>query len=664
MCGVFATLGEGPFDLSRVDAACDAMAHRGPDGFGVTTLRNGTVALGHRRLALVGGAGGVQPIFGCEHSGYSAVVNGEFYGYSELRTALVKRGHRFVTRSDSELLVHLWEEHGAGAIALLRGEYAFALFDGEHLHLARDPSGVKPLHYAFDRDGRVWAASEIKALLAAGIPRRWNAHGLEQLFSMQFLDPAETLVAGVRAVAPGEQLVVGPRGIHVHVPPKVSAPDPVPVPIAELEGRVRDAFVDAVAVRLPEDGNIAFAVSGGFDSSAVVGAAAALGVAAPKGFAVAFSGEAWDERALAQAAISHAKGELTLIEPTPEDFLDHLDRAVWCAEGAASNGQLVAKYMLSRAVREAGFKAILTGEGADEAFLGYAHLLADAGHEPSAAPAQRGLMLPDGDGATLDLPETEALFAARGAAVPTFLRAKSALGAQFARLASPLFTQRRQADRCIAHVCRSLLEGREFAGDHVRQSSFLWRKLALAGYILRTLGDGTELAHSVEGRPPFLDEPLLRLAAGIPTATLLGDLHGNVGDKALLRRALGDFVPTVVAARKKHPFLAPPLPRTPEVIARVRARTAPSRLPHFIDPAAVAAFVETWATTGAPVDVGPPSLATPLPANSLAFANGRAPVELGPPSLATPLPGAVARDGVLHLLLTTTALGEQLALEG
>lgn len=632
MCGLVATIGEAPFDPSCLRAACDAMAHRGPDGFGIATLRNGTVALGHRRLALVGGTNAAQPLFGCKESKISAIVNGEFYGYSALRTALVGRGHRFTTRSDSEILVHLWEEYGAAAIDHLRGEYAFALFDGECLHLARDPSGVKPLHYAVDGDGRTWAASEIKALLAAGIPRRWSPGGLEQLFSMQFLAPTETLVAGVRAVAPGEHLVAQQAGvarhaeIHVHhtreLRPRVRRP--VAGGDAGLEGEIRDAFVDAVAVRIPEDGPIAFAVSGGFDSSAVVGAAAALGVPSPKGFAVAFSGEAWDERALAEAAISHANGELTVIEPAPEDFLDHLDGAVRFAEGAASNGQLVAKHMLSRAVRDAGFKAILTGEGADEAFLGYAHLLADAGHEQTAATAQRGLMLPDGDGPPL--PETEALFAALGASVPTFLRAKSALAAQLASLATRPWADRMRADACIMHICKTLLAGREFSGDRVRRSSFLWRKLALAGYILRTLGDGTELAHSVEGRPPFLDGPLLALAAAIPTASLLDGPSGHVRDKALLRRALRDFVPAVVADRKKHPFLAPPLPRTAEIVARVRARTVPGRLPSFFDPTAVAKFVETWATSA--------------------------------PS------GAVARDGVLHLLLTTTALGEQLGLEG
>ncbi len=627
MCGLVATIGEAPVDPSRIRAACDAMAHRGPDGFGITTVRNGTVALGHRRLALVGGAAATQPLFGCKESGISAVVNGEFYGYTALRTALVGRGHRFTTRSDSEVLVHLWEEYGAGAIDHLRGEYAFVLFDGECLHLARDASGVKPLHYAVDGAGRTWVASEIKALLAAGIPRRWSPSGLDQLFSMQFLAPTETLVAGVRAVAPGEHLVVGQTGIRMHTAREIRLrlQRPVVGDDDALEGEIRDAFLDAVAVRLPEDGRIAFAVSGGFDSAAVVGAAAALGVPSPKGFAVAFSGEAWDERALAEAAISHANGELTVIEPMPEDFLDHLDSAVRHAEGAASNGQLVAKYMLSRAVRDAGFKAILTGEGADEAFLGYAHLLADAGTEPTAATAQRGLMLPDGDGPPL--PATEALFAALGASVPTFLRAKSALAAQLAGLAAP--SRADGADTCIAHLCATLLEGREFAGDHVRRSSFLWQKLALAGYILRTLGDGTELANSVEGRPPFLDGPLLSLAAGIPTATLLDGRNGQglekVRDKALLRRALRDFVPVVVADRKKHPFLAPPLPRTAEIVARVRARTAPQRLPSFFDPAAVAAFVDAWAD-----------------------------LRGGP---------AVARDGVLHLLLTTTALGEQLALE-
>ncbi len=358
-------------------------------------------------------------------------------------------------------------------------------------------------------------------------------------------------------------------------------------------------------MRLRADVPVAFALSGGLDSS-LVSAIAARHLDAPiHTFGVAFAHPPYDERDAALRAADHIGAIHHPVEVTQDDLVDALPDAVAHGEGLAINGQLPAKLLLSRAIREAGFSVVLTGEGADELFYGYSHLLADleatlpeaarvavrqrlrAGHG-----ASRGVMLPHA-GAAGGADPLLAPFAARLGAVPAFLRAKVDFGRRLRSLLSPAGGSEEIARARLGALLGSLDVAGQLEGRHpVAQSAYLWTRLALAGYILRTLGDATEMASSIEGRPPFLDHHLARAALDLP----IGAKIRNGVEKHALREVARGLVPEETRLREKHPFLAPPLtlhatPRGRALVHDVLRSAAIEDVP-FVEREKVAAFLD------------------------------------------------------------------------
>jgi asparagine synthase (glutamine-hydrolysing) len=579
MCGVVGAFGAALPALGQRAAALETLRLRGPDARG-EHLGPGAW-LGHTRLAIVAPADGAQPLTS-EDGAVVAVVNGEIYDDARLRRELEARGHRFRTASDSELVVHLYEEHGDAFIDHLRGELACLLWDARRQRLvaARDRFGVKPLVWATLPGGALALASEAKALFALGLPRAWDEQAFLHAVRHQYLPPERSLFAGVRTVPPAHVLIA-----EASAPPRLrcywdldAAPD-VPAgledPRAAAEA-VRDALDEAVRLRLRADVPVAFALSGGLDSSLVLALAARHLPGSPEAFGVCFEHPPYDERRAAQAVAAHVGARFNPVVVTQDALLDALPEAVRCAEGLAINGQLPAKHLLAAAIRGAGYPVVLTGEGADELLLGYPFLIADlaAAAPPAQAraalqallrdnPASRGVMLPDGALEAADDPGLAALRRRLGF-VPTFLRAKAAFGARLLGLLDDRARARVAADDPMTALLDSpalnLPELPDLAtrGAHpVAVSASLWARLALAGYILRTLGDGTEMAHSVEGRPPFLDHRVAELATALPVALRLRDGR----PKAVLRDAAAGLLPADTVARPKHPFLAPPVTR-------------------------------------------------------------------------------------------------------
>ncbi|MBX3273548.1 MAG: asparagine synthase (glutamine-hydrolyzing) [Sandaracinaceae bacterium] len=549
MCGVVASAG-APAELAPVmRAALAALAHRGPDAEGLARLAGGRVWLGHRRLALVDPAGGAQPL-ASEDEHVFAVVNGEIYDDARLRARLEAKGHRFASRSDSELLVHLYEEHGDACVEHVRGELAFVLFDARRGRVlaGRDRFGIKPLYWAMVR-GRLCLASELAALIALGLPPRWDAASMRHALAHQYLPPSRTLVAGAHAVPPGHVLVAsleGPPALRRYHELAPSSPRDAPS-MASAAAEVRARLEEAVGLRVRGDAPVGAYLSGGLDSAAVVALAARAhpGLVA---FGVEFERAPWDEGALAAASAAALGVPFEPVCVGQRDLVDGLAEAVRLAEGLAINGQLVAKHRLARAARAAGVRVVLTGEGADEAYLGYPHLRLD--HYGAAAARAgdaiaRGVMIPgDGDAPPLDAVERALGF------VPSFVRAKAAFGARLTALVSPELARGEDPfERLFAELTPP-------PGAPVERAAWLWTRLALGGYIVRTLGDGTEMAASIEGRPPFLDHHVFEHAWSLPVALRL-DAGGT--EKAVLREALRGVVPEAVRVRAKQPFLAPPV---------------------------------------------------------------------------------------------------------
>lgn len=590
MCGIFGVFGRTITDAS-VRGALDALAHRGPDGRGVWRGARGLATLAHARLAIVGLERGQQPI-ASEDGRIVACVNGEFYGWRAIRARLERRGHRFRTDSDSEILVHLYEERGESCLDELRGEFSFILCelaasadvvgdeaDQQNIQNirrvwgVRDRFGVKPLVWT-EGPGWVAFASEAKALLASGVAApQWDVRSLAHAAHHQYLPPDRSLFEGVRQVPPGGAVVWagGEARCGVWWTPTFEVAPP-----GASAGEVRAALEEAVALRMQADVPVATCLSGGLDSSAVTALAQRYseGAEPVTCFGISFEGGGgFDEREAAEVVAAHVGARFVPVVARPDALLDALEDAAWCGEGLAINAHLPAKFLLSREVRRQGFKVVLTGEGADELFGGYPHLLQDARAQDPEAVRQtrasavaRGVMVAEGSAAGVE--GGEALIRARLGYVPAFLRAKLMLGqrvsallsdagrAQVAQLGDELLGE------LLASADLSALRGRSLPD----QSAHLWARWTLAGYILRTLGDGTEMAHGVEGRTPFLDHELFKVAA---RATLYEKFAADGEEKHTLRRAVADLLPASTVRRTKQPLIAPPLLASP--LARARA---------------------------------------------------------------------------------------------
>lgn len=640
MCGVVAVTGavtgEGHGDgnggaggaIGRaIDRAISALAHRGPDGHGRWIAADGRVALGHTRLAVIDPEGGAQPVAN-EDGSIVAVVNGELYDHEAHARALAARGHRLRSRCDAEVLVHLYEEHGAGFVEHVRGELAFVLWDARRRRLlaGRDRFGIKPLVWARHGDG-VAIASEAKALFALGVPTQWDDASFFHAAHTQYPWPDRTLFAGVHVLEPGCVMTweAGAPAIRRYYTPPFPRDGEVQGGDRDHAGALRAALDDAVRVRLRADARICVQLSGGIDSSAIAGLAARAGgieACFTVGFTGVFAGtaadggegaEGYDERAIAAATAARLGLPLHVVELDGAAIAAHWPDAVAHGEGLAINGHLVGKFLLSRAMRDAGFKVALTGEGADELLAGYPHLRQDAGVEVTGHVASRGVMLPGDDGGG-DAPDLAAVRARLGF-VPTWLAAKASLGARVHGLLAPdLRAQHAGVDpygalvdqldgrfdggldrRLDGHLDKQVDGGvghpalRTLAPMHA--SAATWMRTALASYILRTLGDGMEMRHGIEGRVPFLDHHVAAVALAIPPAIAAGVAGQRTLDKPVLRRAVADIVSPDVLARAKHPFLAPPLTRLAPALVQDTLRTH-ARRSSLVDGPALTALLD------------------------------------------------------------------------
>ncbi len=536
MCGIVAIRSEQPSHPRALVKALDAIEHRGPDGRGEWTSRDSTVHLGHNRLFVRGGANDRQPIISPDKK-VAATVNGEFYGTS------------IGSGPDSEAVLKLYEKHGLDFVTKLRGEFAVVLYDegNRRLVAVRDRFGIKPL--VFSREGGNWIfASEAKAIFAAGWLRaEWDRDAVFHSLAHQYLPPEKTLFRGVESLPPAHLLILeadGRSNLRRYWQPEFAEERP---DYEEIRETLRECVSERLDSRLPP----AISLSGGLDSAAV----AALSERQARGFSISFSDcPEFDEGNSAIETATALGIESTIVPVTASTILEDIEKAVYFSEGLSINGQLAAKYRLAKTMRETGYNVVLSGEGADEAFLGYAHLQCDAGQTPAhSTKRQAGVMLPDGD-SLFPLPPTPKSWPDKW---PTFLAAKLPFAARF----KPLMSTEAQAEFLAEDRVETWFRDLDSTGailrdiHPVKRNAWWWTRSALSSYILRTLGDGTESAHSVEGRLPFLDHRLFEIAIRIEVGANLV----NTESKVALRQALQDILPDSLRHRPKHPLLAPPL---------------------------------------------------------------------------------------------------------
>jgi asparagine synthase (glutamine-hydrolysing) len=561
MCGIVAVFdGNGAPTLDSLMRGVNTLRHRGPDASHTWESSSRAVGLGHTRLSIIDLATGDQPLAN-EDETIHLVVNGEFYDFEEIRAGLESRGHRFRTKSDSEILVHLYEEYGVECVHRLRGEYAFVLWDERKrlLFAGRDRFGIKPLFYA-ERNGRLMLASEVKALHAAGAPAAWDERGLMETLSMGATE--RTLFHGVSAIPPAHYLIAEAGGIKIRQYWDFDFPReedlPAGRPDQEYAEEFRAVLQDAVRTRLRADVPVGCYLSGGIDSCSILALMAKLAPGRVHAFSLSFDHAIYDEGPIAREMAERAGAEFTMIPISQADIAHDLSDAVWHGETMFINGGSAAKFALSRAVRDAGYKVVLTGEGSDEVLAGYPFFRVDlarqtGGAEGAAAEerinatnvASRGLML-----ATAAVRAPAAVIDRLGyfpafweASISKLDRMRDALPDGF------------RPDAIYADLLDRFDIAGQLKGRHVvNQSLYIGDKTVLPTYILTALGDRMEMAHSVEGRLPFLDHHVVEYSRRLPVSQ---KIHGTV-EKFVLREALKpDLTPTVYA-RQKHPFTSPP----------------------------------------------------------------------------------------------------------
>lgn len=575
MCGIVAIFSRcQPISAAALQRATRCLHHRGPDGQRQWSSPDCRVGLGHARLSIIDLRSGDQPI-ASEDGRTRIIVNGEFYGYEAIQRELEKAGHRLRTRSDSEIALHLYEEIGTQCLHRLRGEFAFVIWDdtNRRMFAARDRFGIKPLFYAFHGD-TLYFASEVKALFAAGVPARWDAESVYH--SVEFGGyQVRTLYDGIFQVPPGYYAIATERHFQLHQYWDFHYPKADSAAAhrsdADYAAEFRHALEEAVRIRLRADVPVGCYLSGGLDSCSVLGLAAKHHPDPIRAFTLTFDRAEYDEGAIAREMAAKVNAEFYPIPIRQDDLADHFADAILQSETLCLNAHGVAKYVLSRAVRDAGYKVVITGEGSDEILGGYAHFRRDMllynreGQDPAAVaqllqelervnPVSRGLLLPHGEAPPLDGVKRRLGF------VPSWIETSSASGSKIRSLMSREFLEsfdgREGFQALLSDIdVRGQLSGRE----PLHQSLYLWAKTSLPWYILTMLGDRMEMAHSVEGRVPFLDHHVVEAIRSQPVSQKIRGMT----EKFVLREAVRDVITETVYKRQKHPFLSPPATLNP-----------------------------------------------------------------------------------------------------
>ncbi len=575
MCGIVAMFSRSfPVSRDSLLRATQALYHRGPDGQRVWISSDGAVGLGHARLSIIDLTTGDQPISsedGREH----IVVNGEFYGFEAIQRELEQKGHQLRTRSDSEIALHLYQDLGTHCLHRLRGEFAFVLWDQAHrtLFAGRDRFGIKPLFYALHQD-TLYLASEVKALFAAGVPARWDIESVHNSVDLGG-SPIRTLFDGVFQVPPGHYLLATDR--HLQLArywdfdyPRADSGAPRRTD-QEYADEFRGELDEAVKIRLRADVPVGCYLSGGLDSCAVLGLAAPHHPEPIRAFTLTFDHGDYDEGPIAREMAARVGAEFYPIPIRQDDLADHFADATAQSETLCLNAHGVAKYLLSRAVRDAGYKVVLTGEGSDEILGGYAHFRRDMllynteGQDPAAIPemlaaleaanpVSRGILLAHGESAPMD--GVKRILGT----VPSWFEVFSARAVKMQPLFAPAVRERFVGREPFRDLLSSLDVRGQLAGrEPVHQALYLWSKTALPTYILTVLGDRMEMAHSIEGRVPFLDHHLVEVLRSQPVAQKIRGMT----EKYVLRQAARSVLTDTVYRRQKHPFLSPPATLNP-----------------------------------------------------------------------------------------------------
>ena len=543
-----------PESRAVLDGMCRVITHRGPDDQGM--LIQGGVALGMRRLSIIDLAGGHQPLSGCNGAN-SIVFNGEIYNYRELQRELSARGHHFKTNSDTEAIVHAYEEYGSGCVNHLRGMFAFAIWNerNRELFIARDRVGKKPLYYTLPQPGTLLFGSELKALQAHPDFRGViNVEGLDAYLTFGYVPDPLTIFRDVHKLLPGHYLTYKDGAIQVRQYwdfPYEEAQEPAKSEEAYLE-ELRELLDEAVRIRLVADVPLGAFLSGGVDSSAVVGLMARHTSQAVKTFSIGFHEDSYNELKYARIAAKHFGTDHHEFIVTPE-ICDIVDELVWHFDEPFADSSAIPTYMVSKMARDY-VKVVLSGDGGDELFAGYtryATAVTPSSIDRLPRAFRQGVMqplsrrLPHGSWGRNYIHEIAFDPLDRYIEdISIFTRLKKA------SLYTDEFRQQLRADKAASQFREYAKRSRPGALDPLL---YLDSKTYLPGDIL-TKVDRMSMASSLEARVPLLDHKLIEFVCSkIPAAM---KMKGST-TKHILKRAVDDLVPHEILNRPKQGFGVP-----------------------------------------------------------------------------------------------------------
>jgi asparagine synthase (glutamine-hydrolysing) len=588
MCGIAGFMyadRDHPVDPETLVAMAAIQYHRGPDGFGYRRMPG--VGFSHARLSIVDldENRGRQP-FETEDGRLMLTKNGELYDYQRIRADLTSRGARFQTKSDSEMILHLYPRLGLdNMLSHLRGEFAFALYDKDEdrLMLVRDRFGIKPLYWA-EVNGAVVFGSELKVVFAhPEVSRQFDPQGVfHQL--MQTIVPGSTAFKGINQVKPGYVLDIKRRDGKLQITEKKYWDMPFPEEYSRAQHyceeewieAVREKLLEAVQLRLEADVPVGCYLSGGIDSCSILGLAAAARQNPVKAFTIGFDNKDYDESPIATEMAQSAGADQDIMMLDAGHLYDNFVETLWHTERTIYNTLGVAKLLMSRHVRDVNYKVVLTGEGSDELFGGYPafrrdmflhgldHLSPGERDEWEKLLAEqnklfKGAMLAEDE---IHNPALERSIGFTPSCLQPWLASATRVPGI---LNGDLGKQLQDYDpgaAIAAQLDESYLKDRH----PLDKAQYVWIKTMLEGQILTWGGDRVDMANSMEARPPFLDHHLAELAANLPPSLRI---KGKT-EKYVLREAMKGLLPEVLYKREKFAFMAPPAHTDPQKWSAMR----------------------------------------------------------------------------------------------
>ncbi|MFQ5645597.1 MAG: asparagine synthase (glutamine-hydrolyzing) [bacterium] len=547
MCGICGTVGFS--DEKLLERMCGVISHRGPDDSGLYCA--GNVGLGHRRLSIIDLEKGHQPIHNEDNSLW-IVFNGEIYNYRDLKKELEKKGHRFYTDSDTETIVHLYEEYGRECVKRLRGMFAFALWDDKRreIFIARDRLGIKPLYYA-EVDGKFLFGSEIKSLLQyTGLKPRLNEPALDRYLSFRYVPGPETCFKKIKKLQAGHFLCYREGGLRIGQYWDIHfEPDHRPS-LTDFSQAFREKLEQSIKLRLMSEVPLGAYLSGGLDSSFIVALMSGLSEKAVESFSVGFAEEKYNELEYARIVADHFQTNHHTLYA--EEYTgDLLDKIVWHLDEPLADAAVIPTYLMSKLTKQ-HVTVVLSGEGADELLAGYPK------YKVLTWAAGIQHLLPGFGWNSLG-----AIFSGR----IDLYRLLSALGSgkdraeAYMKLVSVFSDEEKEllyTDR-YKKVCRQLEPMEKFIRPYFETDEDLLSQLLrldIKTWLpddLLLKNDKMSMANAVEARVPYLDHELVELMARIPSKYKLKRSQ----DKLVLRRAMQGIVPQTICRRKKTGFTVP-----------------------------------------------------------------------------------------------------------